>query len=151
MLGAACFTYTQIVDNKSNMKDVTYSPATKEEKAQSESAKEKIVEEKDNQQNANSSATVLITDAAQYGAVIEVRSYVADQYADGTCVINIFKDGYPSITKTTSAYKDATTTICTNPLIDRSEFPVGGQWRVKVSYNSGSIEGSSEERVLVIE
>lgn len=95
------------------------------------------------------SATVIITDAAQYDDIVEVRSYISDHYEDGTCTIS-FSKGSEIITKQTPAYRDATTTICTNPLIKASEFPSIGEWSVTVSYEAADTKGTSVSQNISI-
>lgn len=93
--------------------------------------------------------SVIITDAGQYGDKIEVRSFIPDYYQDGTCTITFTQDAL-KITKETPAYKDITTTVCTNPLFNRSDFPVGGEWQVVVSYKAPNAQGvSSPQSVLL--
>jgi len=82
--------------------------------------------------------------------VIEVRAFVSNQYKDGTCTTTLTK-GSLKVSKETKAYKDATTTICTNPLIDRSELKQAGDWQVVVKYTAGNISGESKPQTVKIE
>ncbi len=147
--------YRHYNNKKSNV--ISYSPPTQEEKSSGDEIKKEVVkkqeqedsQKKDNpeqpygQQPTNSSnATVVITDAGQYDDVIEVRAFVSDRYQEGTCKITITKDSL-YVSKTTQAYKDARTTICTNPLFDRSEFKQAGEWLVVVEYSSQNYSGKS--------
>lgn len=144
---------------KSVTETINYNPPTKEEMASSDAIKDKIVENQNNtsSNNTNSNhtsqttnASVIITDAGQYGNVVEVRSFIQNEYQDGTCTIT-FTKGSQSLEKTTPAYRDATTTICTNPLINRSEFPEAGDWYVTVKYTATNISGISEKKLIKIE
>lgn len=143
---------------------INYTPPTQEEKKAGDEKKREIVkkqeqedsqkkdtsEEPSSQQPASSSnATVVITDAEQYDGVIEVRAFVSDKYQDGTCKITLTK-GILNVSKTTEAYKDATTTICTNPLFNRSEFRESGDWQVVVEYSSQNYSGESNSQTVKI-
>ena len=157
------FAYKHFYQKKNN---TVYSPPTAEEKQSGDDIKPEVVkrqEQEDAQKKDNpeltqnnqtnspsSSAEVIITDAAQYNNVIEVRSFVSNQYKDGTCTITLTK-GSLKVSKETKAYKDATTTICTNPLIDRSEFKQAGDWQVVVKYTAGEISGESKPQTVKIE
>ena len=137
---------------------INYGPPTKEEKQAGDKQKE-TNSQKEQQQNSQQeqgagqsearTVHVTITDAAQYGNTIEVRSFIPDYYEDGTCTITFKKDSF-LVTKDTPAYRDATTTICTNPVFARSEFPVGGKWQVTVSYTSNGAKGQSATQEVVI-
>lgn len=120
--------------------------------------KEDLIEKEDSTEKADdtsngsttaSNTTVIITDAAQYDDTIEVRSYIPDHYEDGTCTITFTQDS-KVVTKQTPAYRDATTTICTNPLIKRSEFPSPGTWIVKITYESSGASGESKAQNISI-
>ena len=154
--------YKHFYQKKNN---TVYSPPTAEEKQSGNDVKPEIVkmqeqedsQKKDNseqspgQQPASSSnATIIITDAGQYDNVVEVRAFVSNRYQDGTCKITLTKNGL-TVSKTTEAYKDATTTICTNPLFDRSEFKQAGDWQVIVEYTAGNISGKSKPQTVKIE
>ncbi|NBX97778.1 hypothetical protein EBQ81_02845 [bacterium] len=137
-------------------KDTTYSPPTDQEKKAGDEQKQKITGDnpKPAPQNNTSNqpkktVTVLITDAAQYDSAIEVRSFIPDFYEDGTCTILFTKDTL-SFTKTAPAFKDSSTTICTNPVIKRSEFKESGTWIVSVSYESANAIGQSQSQSITI-
>lgn len=135
---------------------INYSPATEEEKEQADSAKKDIVDRQNgadktetDSDNEKQTATVVITDAGQYENIIEVRSFIPDYYEDGICTI-VFSKGSLEIVKETPAYRDATTTTCTNPLFNRSEFVEAGEWSVYVKYDSAGSSGKSDiMRVMV--
>lgn len=153
------------VFDQSEDNSINYGPPTSEEQAAGNEQKELIADEEEKQkqsqpptqgedaetsQTPKKNATVIITDAGQYDGVIEVRSFIPDHYEDGSCTI-AFTQGTLSVSKQTPAYKDATTTICTNPLFNRSEFPAGGVWSVVVSYSSSSAEGSSDPQGVTLQ
>lgn len=162
LVGGSYFAYKHYFQKKNS--STVYTPPTQEEKQSGNEIKPEVVkrqeqedaQKKDSTNNStttdptNNNAEVIITDAAQYNNVIEVRSFVANKYQDGTCKITLTK-GELVVSKETKAYKDATTTICTNPLIDRSEFKQAGDWQVIVQYTAGTTTGSSKPQTVKIE
>lgn len=136
--------------------EINYSPPTGEEKAAGDKKKKELVEEQTNREKGGPSSTtgkvkvnVIITDAAQYDNVIEVRAFTQNYYEDGTCIIKFTKDT-AVVSKSTPAYKDVSTTICTNPLIKRSEFGSSGDWNVAVEYVSQNAAGTSSTQTIRI-
>ena len=162
LVGGGFFAYKHFWQKKTS--STVYNPPTQEEKQSGDKIKPEVVkrqeqedaQKKDNTSNSTSTDTtsnnaeVIITDAAQYGNIIEVRSFVANKYQDGTCKIT-FTKGELVVSKETKAYKDATTTICTNPLIERSEFKQAGDWQVVVQYTAGTTTGKSKPQTVKIE
>lgn len=125
-----------------------FSPPTEEEKSAGDKQKDEIIQKEQDRNTSDQpgsgkkNVSVIITDAGQYDNAIEVRAFIPDYYQDGTCTITLTKDSH-TVTKTTPAYRDASTTICTNPLFARSEFPVSGDWQVNVKYSSAGADGTS--------
>lgn len=161
LVGVGFFAYKYFFQKKNT--NSVYTPPTQEEKQSGDEIKPEVVkrqEQEDTQKKDTSSssqpantdpgAEVIITDAAQYDNVFEVRSFVANKYQDGTCTITLTK-GSLIVRKTTNAYKDATTTICTNPLFNRSEFKQTGDWQVVVEYSSVNYSGKSQPQTVKIE
>ncbi len=134
--------------------DGKYSPPTDQEQRAGDSQKEQVLEQERARNNtpepSNQVVSVVITDAGQYGDMIEVRSFIPNHYEDGDCIIT-FTQGNTKIEKTTTAYRDVSTTICKNPLIKRSEFPTSGDWEVTVSYKTNTVRGVSESRIIKVE
>jgi hypothetical protein len=95
-------------------------------------------------------ASVVIVDAAQYGQIVEVRSFVSNHIQEGTCTVRFSKDGR-SFSKTTPARPDATTTICLSVEIPRAQFTSTGQWDVFVEYEAAGAKGTSPIQKLEIE
>jgi hypothetical protein len=126
---------------------INYGPPTENEIAEGNSQKEKNIQAEKNRmsfdKNSTQKVTVIITDAGQYGDKVEVRAFVPDYYKDGTCTIK-FTQGPSTIEKQTPAYRDVSTTICTNPLLNRADFSSSGTWQLVVSYSSMSVSGTSE-------
>lgn len=135
---------------------VNYDPPTDEEIRAGEKQKDKIdqqeelIEQESQNPGKEKNVSVIITDAGQYDDIIEVRSFIPNHFQDGTCTITA-SQGITKITKETPAYKDISTTICTNPLINRSEFSSTGQWVITVDYVSAEAHGRSDPKTITIE
>lgn len=131
---------------------INFGPPTEEEQRAGDEQKDKIVGEdtpsQDTGQNKRN-ANVIITDAGQYDDIIEVRAFIPNHYEEGTCTITFTQDTH-KIVKQAPAYPDSSTTICTNPLINRSEFPESGTWKLVVSYSSNGAAGTSEVKDITI-
>lgn len=153
---AAVFAFQRINSrsNTSDINSVNYGPPTEEEQRAGDEQKDKILRAEaaiNNQVDQKiKTANVIITDAGQYNQVIEVRAFISNHYEDGTCSIT-FTQGSLKVTRQTPAYRDASTTICTNPVFERSEFANSGEWLVVVEYNSNNAKGQSEPRSIIIE
>lgn len=150
------FAYRQFSDKPAtpdNTNTIDLSPATEEEKKDSERHKDEVAKNDEvttPQQPGLSVVTPIIVDASQYGDQIEVRAYISEVYEDaGTCTITISK-GALKVTKQSVATKDATTTRCANVNIGRTEFPETGQWSAIVSYLSTTSQGSSQPKSLEV-
>lgn len=138
---------------------VNYRPPTDEEKAAGDEKKKEIVEEQEQQdgqstqtqQNstAKKSVDVAITDANQYGGVVEVRSFVPSYSQDGTCTLQ-FTQGSRTFTRTTPGYKDVSSTVCPAVEVKASDFPASGEWQVVVSFESANAKGQSEARTFTV-
>lgn len=154
VIAAGVFLYVQLrTDNQEvvNLNDVNYSPPTDEERQAGNSKKQEIADREEKTQGGQESTTteVIITDAGQYDNMIEVRAFMPSAYKDGSCEL-IFSKGSKTFSKTTPAFKDVSTTNCTNPEVPRSEFAEAGDWSVKVSYSAEGITGQSEEKVFEV-
>ncbi|MDQ3123727.1 MAG: hypothetical protein M3Q14_03540 [bacterium] len=141
--------------NDTQVNQIDYSGPTEDEKLAGNQQKDTILTPPPTSQtptgnNDNKkSVNVLITDAGQYDNDIEVRSFISNHFEDGICTIELTK-GSLEVTKETPAFKDSSTTICTNPLFKRNEFSSAGDWQVVVKYNSNSAYGRSEPRIITI-
>lgn len=157
LIGAVSFmvsSYLSRSEKADTNSDSTYTPPTDDEALAGDIHKEQIAKDEANETDSRNSpttkttATVVITYAEQSNDVIEVNAF-SEHYEDGTCTI-VFTQGARRVTKDTPAYRDAKTTICTNPLIKRSEFPASGSWTVQVFYTSDSATGSSAVQTITI-
>lgn len=134
---------------------INLSPPSEEEKKSGDNKKQEIVnsqqseEQKPASQSQKKVVSVIVTDAAQYDQTVEVRAFIPDILEQGKCKIT-FKNGGKEVSKNASAYPDASTTICTNPKIDRSEFQAAGEWSLTVHFESESASGNSIEQKVTI-
>ena len=151
----------QRIENPTNVpyKDdatyINYASPTDEEKKDGDNQKQSIEEENNKLEekfsdSGKKKAYVIITDASQYGSSIEVRAFVDNHFQDGICTIYFRKNSY-TLTKEAPAYKNVSTTACTVPEINSSEFSLKGDWQVTVSYSSDNAEGVSESQTITID
>ncbi len=128
---------------------VNYDPPTEQEQSAGDEQKAKIVEEESSAStNKPETAEVVIVDASQYEDEIEVRAFVANVLEIGTCTY-IFKNGASTITKSQSAYPDASTTPCTTLVVPRAEFANPGSWNLTVTFESTTVKGSKTQEVVI--
>ena len=137
---------------------INYGPPTEEEQQSGDEQKQDIVDKNkslgaapDEPQNSTQKkdANVIITFAGQQGQTVEVNAFVSNHIEEGTCTI-IFRKGNQTVTEEAPAHGDASTTICTNPEIKRSDFPSSGTWTVQVIYESASAKGESNTKNITI-
>jgi hypothetical protein len=101
-----------------------------------------------NQNEVNGSASVAITDANVYNGQVEVRAFVSNMIADGTCTYT-FTSGTKTVTKTSPAKADASTTNCLTLDFNVSELSGYKKWTVTVKYeNQQKTASGSAQTVL---
>jgi hypothetical protein len=120
---------------------INLGPATKEEKTQSDNAKDAIVANQEAQQNSSNSsskktAAVLISSAS----ASNVSSYVTGIFEDGGTCTATFTQAGTTVTRTSEGFKNVSYTQCA-PI--SPNLPNAGQWSVVVSYSSSTAEGKS--------
>lgn len=145
-LGAIAIVRSQ---NSTGGSNINFGPPTQEEQEAGDDRKQEIVDEESRPTGTQKNANIIIVDASQYGDEIEIRSFINNVLEDGTCTITLRKDN-DSITRQVPAHKDVSTTICSNVIIKRSDFPSSGLWNVSVSYKSSSASGTSETQTVTI-
>ncbi len=155
----AYIVYAQKADNDTNKKrkSITYSGPSEQDKkdAEDENSSASKREEIENNQSATTSSkkqvNPVITNANQSGDQVTVNAYISGVFEDGgTCTMTATK-GTKTITRTSKAFADATTTNCSPLSIDRSAFSESGTWGVVVSYSSNSAEGKSQTSTLAVQ
>jgi hypothetical protein len=93
-------------------------------------------------------ASVAITDANVYNGQVEVRAFVSNMIADGTCTYT-FTSGTKTVTKTSPAKADASTTNCLTLDFSVSELSYSKKWTVTVKYeNQQKTASGSAQTVL---
>ncbi len=130
---------------------------TTEEKQAADDQKAKNVERTDIEKQAEQTpagqkkaVTPIITFASQADANLEVGAFVPGVYEDGgTCTLTA-KNGSATVTKTTTASKNATTTDCKNLVVAASEFSPKGNWDITITYQSATAQGTSQVKTVSI-
>lgn len=130
------------------LEGINYDPPTEEEQQAGNEHKQEVEDQDDQPAPGGQNATIVIVDANQYGAEIEVRAFISNLIKDGICTITFKKDTY-SIQKQVSATADASTTPCMNLEVPRSEFAVNGSWTVTVEYSAVNAYGKTEQVIEI--
>jgi hypothetical protein len=141
---------SKISEKPRAVNSVDYSGPTEEEVASGDKQKAENVE-RDNQPNTPPhTANVVVVDGSQYNDTVEVRAYISNIYEDGgECTATLTNNG-PTITETSKAFKDATTTQCGTIDIPRSKFATAGDWQLLVTYSSASVTGTAAAKTVTI-
>lgn len=127
---------------------IDYGPPTDDEAKAGDDIKPRIVEDNETQQPSSTTAKkpvqVGVTIADQYDTQVEVRAFVQGVIeGTGTCIATFTQEGV-TVTASSKAFVDATTSQCKPIYIDRSKFPAAGIWQLVVSYDSPGYTGKSE-------
>lgn len=125
---------------------INYSPPTEDEKAAGDKQKDETIQQEN--RSIPNTAQVVIVDAGQYGNIIEVRAFVSNVIANGTCTVTFTKGG-SKVIKTVPARADASSTPCVNVEVPRSEFAQTGTWEVTVLFESEKAKGSSSSKLEI--
>lgn len=141
-------------DHEQTEDTINYDPPSEEEEQVGNEIKEELQNEPDEEQENSTDSqlnkvTIVISDASQYDNVVEVRSFIHNHIQEGICTF-AFRKGNHLVKKEMPAFPDASTTICNNPNIARSEFPVTGDWELIVSYSSTDATGQSSAQTVRI-
>lgn len=128
---------------------VDYSPATEEEKNDSETAKQKIIDEQDNPPAPSSSIVVTIVRANQTGAgqPLTIRTSV-EGATSGTCAATLTKGEQTAAGTGTIAF-NATSYSC-NIDVPASSFNSGGEWQLSVTANNGTATSQAATQQVTI-
>jgi hypothetical protein len=135
-------------DKEAETLEINYGPPTQEEQQAGDKKKDEIKSDSSFSPNSGN-VSVIITDAAEYDDIVEVRAFIPNHYQDGTCTLTFTQDE-KILTRVTTAYRDVSTTICTNPLIKKFDFPTTGIWKVIVNYQSKDASATSEAKEISI-
>jgi len=145
--------FTQSVDQearvtKDNLKDTTYGS----DKTHSSSANESEYSntKTGNPSNTTKKVEVGIASARVDGSIISVRAFVNDIIeGDGTCTAS-FTNGDHTITGSSPAFIDASTSQCEPIEISTLKFQENGIWKLTVEYRSKDASGTSATMDLVL-
>jgi hypothetical protein len=153
-LGGVGFAYKNSKHVDSSVRapnSVDYSGPTKQEATAGDAQKDanKDREKIDTQTPATSQASVVLVDSTQYDNTVEIRGYVSNVYEDGGTCTATLTNGTAKVTKTSTAFKDATTTQCGAIDIARSEFSTAGTWNLTLVYSSPTSTGQATSEVKV--
>jgi flagellum-specific peptidoglycan hydrolase FlgJ len=109
-------------------------------------------EKPDTEKEASSKkqVTPVITSTNGSTNPVIVRAIV-DEVTSGSCTVIFSKQGYDDIKKSASVGLVATYYACKGFNVPRSQFPVKGEWQVRVEFNSETAEGTSETKAVVVE
>jgi hypothetical protein len=130
---------------------INYDPPTEQETKESQDAKERIQQENEKPNNTDKedetsdkkNVNVGIAFADIVDSNLEIRAFTPSIIAgDGICTATVSKAGHSTITKTSNAFIDATSTICEPINIPKSQLSAG-TWTINVTYTSPKYTGSS--------
>ena len=128
---------------------VNYQPPTASEKQAGDAQKQVNVDNAATDKTVPSTANVVISNASQSGDVIRVRAFVSNAIEnDATCTTTLI-NGLNKVTKTTSAFSDASSTQCGAIDFSRDQFATAGTWQIVVSYSSSRLSGSAKSSVII--
>ena len=154
LLGAGAYIYIHNRDSKA-LNPINYGPPTEQEKqAANEQKQENVERETIDKEPATTKqdAKVIIVDGSQYGETVEIRSYIQNVYEDGgECKAVLSKSGQTSVSATSTAFKDATTTQCGPINIPRTQFNAAGNWDLVITYTSPAHSGMSTKQTVALE
>lgn len=130
-------------DSASQQNGVDLSPATEEEKQETDDHKQDL---------GNPTQTPVVDSAGkvQVAPVItnadqtEVRAFVPGVAEDGGTCTAYFSRGAFSFSKQSSGFSNVNTTTCEPIRLERSDFAQPGDWKVTLTYSSTKAAGSSQ-------
>lgn len=139
---------------QSNEPIIDNTPATKQDQAGSDTAKDNHAAAQDKPTNTPSDTkkvTPIISRVDTASATtVEVNAFVSGVVEDsGQCTL-VAKNGSATVTKTSPGQMNATTTTCASFIINKSEFPIQGTWNLTVSYSSSNAQGVSQSSAMVL-
>lgn len=155
--GAFAYLHHKNADKIRNPNSVSYAPPTKEEQKETEQFKQQQQADNSNPTpppttapDGRKSVTPTISYAGQYDALFEASAFVPSIFEDGgTCTLTLVH-GSKTVTKTSAAVKDATTTRCNLFSFASSELTPSGTWTASVAYSSATAVGTSKSVDITI-
>lgn len=135
--------------------DVDYSSPDEEQQRQNAQLKKEIIDKNEKAHNPNptesSNISVAIVRADQWGKgqPFNLRAVISGT-ATGQCLVELKKDGQPTISKTFSVAFEATSSGCKGADIPASDFSVAGQWKLTVIVKNDTAQSSPVTRSVEI-
>jgi len=144
--GLFTFRYLTTPDQPATPPGVKLAPASKEEKEESEANKQRLVDEKNNQNNqsdgsGNGKINVIISNAG-YDSL---SAYVTGVFEEGGTCTATFTQGSTTITRGSTGFANVSYTQCA-PITPN--LPNTNGWSVVVSYTSASGQGKSQAQTF---
>lgn len=137
----------QTADTMTTEDGINYSPPTEQELNDSQDGKKNSASQDEN--NSSSSASTRVSIGIAYAGydeeegMIDIRAFTTDVVeGTGTCTATLTKDG-KTVTRTSKAFVDSSSSQCEPILINTGDFPSGGTWDLTVSYKSDTSSGVS--------
>jgi hypothetical protein len=81
----------------------------------------------------------------------ELRAYISGTFEDGGICTATFEHESVAFTKQSSGFSNVNTTNCGVIKLSRSDFPVPGEWTVRLDYDSSNSAGTSERTILRVQ
>ena len=142
------FTAEATDSNATSEDGINYNPPTDQEKQDSQDGKKNSASQ-DEANNPSSASTTKVSVGIAYAGyddeegMIDIRAFTTDVVeGTGTCTATLTKNGQ-TITRTSKAFVDSSSSQCEPILINPTDFPSGGTWSLTVSYKSDTSSGVS--------
>lgn len=136
-------TSTKNSSDTRSINDVDYSGPTDEDISNSQNGKKNG--ENNNNQSGTDKVIVGITFAEVTGPNLDIRAFTPSVIeGNGTCTAVLTKNGETSVTRSSSAFIDASSSQCRPIYIDIGEFPSKGTWTLRIEYSSPTHKGVSD-------
>lgn len=130
--------------------DINYDPPTQQEIEDSQDAKKNNLDDDEDNDSPTSTSGNLrhievgVAFADEINGQIEIRAFTPSVVeSDGICTATLTKNS-ATVTKSSQAFIDSTTSVCQPIKIALSEFQQSGDWSLVVSYKSSKSQGKSE-------
>ena len=142
------FLSTKSADTPLVVDGINYAPPTDQEKAASQDAKKDTSHSAENTGSTSSDGkniSVGVAYAAYDSAkgAVDIRAFTPDVIeGTGTCTARLTLDDI-TVTESSKAFVDSKSSQCEPILIQKTNFTTAGKWRLVVSYQSPTSEGSS--------
>lgn len=134
---------------------IDLSPATEEDRRDSDSHKEDIVQQQNNPPTTSPTVTPVIDfigfNDPPTNSQPEVDAHIDGVVENGGICTLTATLGSRSFTKTVTGVRNAQNTSCPAFILSRSDFTATGTWTVQVSYKSANYSGTSQGQAIKIQ